>query len=268
MKLENTRIILTGAASGIGRAVLAELAAYPVRIIAVDRDQENLAASCQETATSTGSVNAVIDFYVCDLSQEAEVDGLFDYAVAEMGGVDLFIANAGFAYYEKLDSADWAHLERIYQVNVFSPIYAAVKMQELNGKRPYKVVMTASGMGLIALPGYAVYSSTKAALDRFAEGYRLELEDPSTLTLVYPIGTKTRFFDAANAAPQPWPTQTAVTVAQAIIHGILHDTPTIYPSRTFRTFLSLDRYLPFMRRIEQSLEKRRFETWLTQQPLK
>lgn len=81
------------------------------------------------------------------------------------------------------------------------------------------------------------------------------------LTLVYPIGTKPHFFDAANAAPQPWPTQTAVTVAQAIIH----DTPTIYPSRTFRTFLCVDRYLPFMRRIEQRLEKRRFDAWLMQQ---
>ena len=54
-----------------------------MRIIAVDRDQENLAASCQETATSTGSVNAVIDFYVCDLSQEAEVDGLVGQAPEE-----------------------------------------------------------------------------------------------------------------------------------------------------------------------------------------
>lgn len=85
------------------------------------------------------------------------------------------------------------------------------------------------------------------------------------LTLVYSIGTKTHFFDAANAAPKPWPTQTAVTVAQAIIHGIIHDTPTIYPSRTFRTFLCVDRYLPFMRRIEQRLEKRRFDAWLMQQ---
>lgn len=261
MNLENRRIILTGAASGIGRAVLRELAAYPVRIVAVDRDQEKLAASCEEERGET----AVITPYICDLSKETAMDGLFDYAVTEMGGVDLFIANAGFAYYEKLTSADWTHMEQIYQVNVFSPIYAAVKMQELNGKRPYKVVVTASGMGLVALPGYALYSSTKAALDRFAEGYRLELEDPSTLTLVYPIGTKTNFFDAANAAPTPWPTQTAVTVARAIIKGIKQDTPAIYPSHTFRAFLSLDRYLPFMHRIEQRLEKRRFDTWLAKQ---
>lgn len=257
MKLEQTHIILTGAASGIGRALMAELASYPVRIIAVDRDQKNLAAACQEEDGKIADITA----YVCDLSQETEVDGLFEYAVAEMGGIDLFIANAGFAYYEKLDSANWAHLERIYQVNVFSPIYAAIKMRELNGKRPYKVVITASGMGLIALPGYAVYSSTKAALDRFAEGYRLELDDPSTLTLVYPIGTKTHFFDAANAAPQPWPTQTAVTVAQAIINGIEKDAPAIFPSKTFRAFVGLDRFFPFMRRFEQRLEKRRFNRW-------
>ena len=61
-----------------------------------------------------------------------------------MGGIDLFIANAGFAYYEKIEKPDWDHLTRIYQLNVFSAIYATEKMQDLNKGRPYKVVMTAS----------------------------------------------------------------------------------------------------------------------------
>ena len=207
---------------------------------------------------------AKIISYRCDLSDQGCVDGLFDHAAEAMGGVDLFIANAGFAYYEALGRADWSRLERIYQVNVFAPIYAAVKMRELNPARPYKVVMTASAMGLLAIPGYALYGSTKAALDRFAEGYRLELDDPARLALVYPIGTRTGFFATAAevAAPQPWPTQDAERVARAIVRGIERDQRSIYPSRLFQLILLADRFLPFVRRIEQRIERRRFRRWL------
>lgn len=264
MEIAGARIILTGAASGIGQALLASLASYRARIIAVDRDHVRLVAAVSALADQP----AEIHHHTCDLSQPANLDALFDLAVAEMGGVDLFIANAGFAYYEKLAGADWEHLERIYQLNVFSPIYAALKMQAMNGDRPYKVVMTASAMGLLALPGYAIYGSTKAALDRFAEGYRLELGDPSRLMLVYPIGTRTRFFQAASegGSPQPWPTQLPEQVAGAIVRGIQHDRCAVYPSLLFRCFLALDRLLPFLRRIEQGIERQRFVRWLSTDP--
>ena len=55
-----------------------------------------------------------------------------------MGGIDIFIANAGFAYYEQLDEADWDHIASIYQTNVFSPFYAAVRMGELNRTTPIR----------------------------------------------------------------------------------------------------------------------------------
>ena len=79
-----------------------------------------------------------------------------------------------------------------------------------------------------------------------------------------PIGTRTGFFASAAevAAPQPWPTQDAERVARAIVRGIERDQRAIYPSRLFRLILLADRYLPFVRRIEQWIEKRRFQRWL------
>jgi short-subunit dehydrogenase len=122
-------------------------------------------------------------------------------------------------------------------------------------------------MGLLGIPGYALYSSTKATLDRFAECYRYELEDAAALTLVYPIGTRTHFFRAAaeQAAPLTWPTQSAEQVANAILKGIERDSPNIYPSLLFRVFILMDRYLPFLRRIEQWIELKRFERWMARQ---
>lgn len=260
MQLADRCIVLTGAASGIGRAMLEALAAFPAHIIAADIHGERLA----EALASVQGCAAQATPFVGDLSQPEGVDALFDFAMESLGSVDLFIANAGFAYFERLEQPDWAHIEAIYRLNVFSPIYAALKMRQLNASRPYKVVVIASAMGRLALPGYALYSSTKAALHRFAESYRFDLPERSMLTMVYPIGTRTNFFSAAASrpAPQTWPLQEASQVARAMLRGIQADRADIYPSGLFRLVLALDRVLPFIRRIEQGIEQRRFTRWL------
>jgi NAD(P)-dependent dehydrogenase (short-subunit alcohol dehydrogenase family) len=74
-------------------------------------------------------------------------------------------------------------------------------------------------LGQVALEGYALYSSAKAALDRFLEGYRLGVEDRSCLALVYPLAVRTDFFRAAGDAPLPWPSQSADSMARALYVG-------------------------------------------------
>jgi short-subunit dehydrogenase len=264
MRIEAQRIILTGAASGIGRAMLEALSAYPAQIVASDVDGERLATALAGISGAAAQVTS----FVGDLSAAEQVDALFDFTLQSLGGVELFIANAGYAYFERLEQPDWEHIQAIYSLNVFSPIYSALRMRQLNPGRPYKVVITASAMGRLALPGYALYSSTKAALHRFAESYRFDLPDRSMLTLLYPIGTRTGFFQAAasRAAPQTWPLQDASQVARAALRGIQADRADIYPSGLFRLLLALDRLLPFTRRIEQGIEQRRFEQWLVGRP--
>ncbi|GAB4475526.1 MAG: SDR family oxidoreductase [Anaerolineae bacterium] len=264
MQIEGSRVVLTGAAWGIGRALLAALAAYPAQIAAVDVDDAGL----EQAIAALPDARARILPLVLDLTRPQAVDALFERACAWMGGVDLFIANAGFAYYGPLGAPDWERIERLYALNVISPIYAVQKMAALNRGRPYKVVITASTMGLLALPGYALYAASKAALHRFAEAYRLELDDPRRLMLVYPIATRTRFFEAAaeRSAPLPWPVQPPERVARAVLRGIRHDRLAVHPSPLARLVLLLDRVLPFVRRLEQRIEARRFARWLADDP--
>ncbi|MCB0166976.1 MAG: SDR family NAD(P)-dependent oxidoreductase [Anaerolineae bacterium] len=252
-------IVLTGAASGIGRALLTQWSHRPLRILAVDIDDQQLTATVQTLAATQAEIRRL----VIDLATPENVDRLFDEAIKVLGSIDLFVANAGFAYYEQLDTADWTRLERIFRINVFSPIYAAVKMKSLNGSRPYKVVMTASAMAYLALPGYAIYAGTKAALHRFAEAYRLELDDPDRLALVYPIATRTQFFAAAGPSiPIAWPTQAADHVARAIISGVEQNRRAIYPSRLFATYLFLERFFPALGAVVQWPERWKFKRWL------
>lgn len=263
MDISGKRIVLTGAASGIGRALLEALAHFPCHILAADVSGDELQEAALRLTDAPAHLAAPL---VCDLSTQDGVEQLLAAAEARLGGVDLFIANAGFAYYGYCDAPDWQALERIFRLNVLSPLYAAQAMRAQHQEQPYKVVIMASAMAFWALPGYAVYGATKAAVDRFAEGFRLELDDPRRLAIVYPISTRTRFFAraAAHSAPLPWPSQTPEQVARAVIRGIERDAQSIFPSRLFALLRQLERLLPGLRRLAQWRERRQLARWGTQ----
>ncbi len=260
MKIQNKKIVVTGAASGIGKALVSRLGEFDCEILAVDRNEKNLIMAIQNLKYSLAKVSP----FVCDIAAPENIDELFNHAIQTMQGIDLFIANAGYAYYEQIHQEDWQRIEQIFKVNVYSPIYTAIKMKNLHKGNPYKVVITASAIGRLGLPGYALYGASKAAIDRFAEAYRFELDDPAKLALVYPIATRTNFFQEASdhKAPIPWPSQTADQVARAIIRGIEKDRKIIYPSFTYRIFLVLGKFIPGLFRLEQEIELRRLKTWI------
>lgn len=245
-------MVITGASSGIGRALLHELARRPVEIVAVGRDEARL----QEAVGSVPVSRARLIPFPCDVALQSGVDDLFAYAVQEMGGIDLFFANAGFAYWERLGAPDWSRMEAIFETNVFSPIYAAEKMQALFPGEEYRVVITSSVLGRVGLEGYALYAATKAALDRFAEVYRLERRKRGQLVLVYPLAVRSRFYRAAGDAPVPWLSQPAEAVARAVVRGIEKDRETIYTSWILPPMLLVNRLLPFARRWYQALDAR------------
>jgi short-subunit dehydrogenase len=235
MKIHQQKIVLTGAASGIGLALMQQLNEYTsISLIAVDIHADRLNEAIRNLKNNQ---NKIIPF-VADLSTEVANNQLFDFALAQMGEIDIFIANAGFAYYEKVGKPDWEHIEKIFQVNVFAPMYALQKMQEINQNRPFYVLMTASAMAKLGVPGYAIYGATKAALGRFEDAYRFEKQGLGKLGLVYPIATHTNFFSATGQykVPVPFPSQTPEKVAKAMIRGILGNKRAVYPSLVFWIF--------------------------------
>ena len=248
MEIQHRHIILTGAASGIGQALLELLSAYPTQIIATDIEQARLQKTIADIKKPKGKIHP----FISDLSTSQGVDALFDFAIEKMATLDLFIANVGFPYYEIQKKADWQHNQAIFHLNTLSPLYSFQKMVELNPAREFKVVMNASAMALMAMPGYALYSATKAALHRFAEAARIELRDAHQLMLVYPIATRTRFFEVASQnTPIPWPSQSPQQVAKSIQKGIEKDKLSVSPSFIFSLILFLDRFQPFIRRAYQ-----------------
>jgi len=250
MDIDRKRIVLTGASSGIGRALLHQLFPLPVQVVAVGRDETRL----RDAVAAAGATQARFLTFPCDLARHEEVDRLFAFAIKQMGGIDLFFANAGFAYWEQIGEPDWERIEAIFQTNVYSPIYAAQKMEALFPGTDYRVVITSSVLGRIGLEGYALYSATKAALDRFAEVYRLERGRQGQVILIYPLAVRSGFFQAAGGAPLPWLSQSPESAARAILRGIEKDRETIYASWILRPLLLVNHLLPFARRWYQALD--------------
>lgn len=255
MNIKGKNIILTGASSGIGQELLSKLSKFDdVRIVAVARCVDNIKPIS----------NKVYPFSA-DLSNKDGVDSLFKYALEKVGKIDVFIANAGFAYLEKLKDANWEHIESIFTLNVFSPIYSLEKLAEQTETNPILFVSTISGAGLVSLPAYSLYCSTKAALHHFMQTYSFEKNNNIKLMNVYPVATRTDFFDKAaqsDDTPLPWPIQNTESVANAIIKGILRNEKTVYPSLVFRMFYPIGRAFPFMLKIYSSIEKKKVRKWL------
>ncbi len=252
MRLKGKNVVITGASSGIGLEILKLLIQNGCRVVACARHIDGIQIESPELFLTA-----------CDVSKQDDVDALFAFAAEKLGGIDLFIANAGFAYYEKIEEPDWQHIESIIQTNFVSSVYSAEKMKALHGKEPFNFAVTASAMGLLSLPGYALYSGSKAAVRGFADAYRYELEKGQHFQVIYPVATKTKFFKrAGEETPVPWPVQKPETVAERVIRGIEKDKKRIFPSVLFRLTDIAARVFPFLFSIYVSINDKAFKKWL------
>lgn len=246
MEIDGANIVLTGASDGIGRGILERLKDYDCQVLAVSRNIEE---------SMGGSYDNIL-YKNFDLRNKEDIDDLFTYALDGLGGIDIFISNAGFAYYEDIYPADYDHIEEIFRLNVIGSFYATVKMKEISGDRPYNFVSMSSALGHFSFPGYALYCSTKAALRGFGESYRFELGDNQHYQMVYPISTRTGFFIKAGMDSPPKPQQSVEHVSNCVIKGILKDKRSIYPSMGFYI---INTFLPFLLNASIYMEHRKFK---------
>ena len=200
--IHNKTIVLTGASSGIGFQVL--------RLLSQSSDNKILAVSRHAEQLLKNFADNVIPFNM-DISSKEGVDAVFEKAneVFEGKKIDLFYANAGFPYYEEFNYEDWDRVETMFKTNTFSPIYTYAKyIHHLDG-RDGILAITVSAIGQMAMPGYAIYSSSKFATHGFQEAIRLEAPKNLQITCLYPVATDTNFFRVANPVSfeKPFPVQ-------------------------------------------------------------
>jgi short-subunit dehydrogenase len=201
MTFANQVAVITGASSGIGRALARALAAEGCQVGLVARRRPQLEALAGDIRQAGGTA-ALATADVADRAQT--VAALRDLA-ARLGPVDLLVANAGVGAPTVLEPFNVGDIEKMYRVNVFGVVYAieAVLPDMLRRGRGHLAAVS-SLAAYVGLPGESGYCSSKAAVNTFMEGLRVQLRGRGiAVTTVCPGFVRTPM-TAVNDFHMPW----------------------------------------------------------------
>ncbi|MFT7484928.1 MAG: short-subunit dehydrogenase [Candidatus Paceibacteria bacterium] len=205
---------VTGASSGIGRALCLELAKRGTHVVGAARRQEKLNSLVEEIRASGGKADACL-LDVRDSQAVHRVMGEQDRAV---GGFDIVIANAGVASTGPEDSMTWGEAENVIAVNFTAAISTLIEAKELMLPRGRGTLAAISSLaGLRAMPGSGAYCATKAGLQTFLETMELDLAGTGLeVADIQPGFVRSEMTDS-NASPMPffWEVERAAKVCVA-----------------------------------------------------
>ena len=242
--MSDKRVIITGAASGIGEATKAEFERRGARVIGLD-------------------LNAGDDSLIsCDVRDQASVDRAVAEAIERLGGLDVLVNNAGLATPQSAGLPPDEKAHAVIDVNLMGPwrvtSAALPALREARGR----VVNVASGMAFVALPFAAAYAMSKHGVPAYSGALRLEHGDAITVTTVYPGVVKTPIHKDSEefglGADGASPVETLESAVAALARAALEDPPRrdIVTTRTGKVTTALSRFAP--RRLVDKIILRQF----------
>ncbi len=209
--------VITGAASGIGRAAAEAFAGRGLKLCLFDRNEAELAALARELPANTKVV-------VGDVSRQADVEALRDAAYAAFGAVTVLMNNAGV----EGRSESWKHLDRwrhVIDVNLWGMIYGVHAFAErmLGQGTPAAIINTGSKQGITNPPGDPAYAVSKAGVramtEQLAHSLRNEPGSKVSAHLLVPGWTYTSI-GSRRPAEKPAGAWTAAQVVERMIKGV------------------------------------------------
>jgi len=202
----SVRVLITGAAGGIGRAAAAELRARGARVAGLDR-------------------HAGGEIVACDVRDQAGVDAAVAEAVERLGGLDVLVNNAGVGTPQSAGAPPDDAALAVLDVNLIGPWrVTAAALPHLRAARG-RVVNVASALAFVTLPFAPAYCMSKRGLVAYSDALRLEHGDAITVTTVYPGYIRTGIHAESTAAglalegavPPERVTDAARTIARAAL---------------------------------------------------
>ena len=189
-------IIVTGASSGIGRALCFELARQRPKLVLAARNHERLEEVAQQCKAS-GAETLVVP---TDVTSVDQCRRLIDQTVDEFGRIDVLINNAGAAIWSRFDEiADITRVDDLMRLNYAGSAYCThFALPHLKQSRG-RIVAMSSVSGLTGVPLLSAYASTKHAMVGLFESLRIELKDTGvSVTIIAPDFTRSEIFHRAT----------------------------------------------------------------------
>ncbi|MEM9393323.1 MAG: SDR family oxidoreductase [Pseudomonadota bacterium] len=185
-------ILITGANSGFGKLIVADLVKAGHKIVGSMRDIDGRNAAAKEEFGAMG-----VDVVEIDVTDEDSVSAGVAAATDKLGSIDVLINNAGVGAHGLQESFTAADFQRLFDINVFG-VQRMVRavLPDMRGRGDGLILNISSLLGRVTLPFYGPYNASKWALEAMTENYRVELSQFGVdVTLVEPGGFPTRFFD-------------------------------------------------------------------------
>lgn len=227
--------VVTGAGSGIGRALALNLAERGAKLALSDVDMNGL----EETVRQVEALGGEVASQFLDVSQRETVLDYADTVKARFGKINQIYNNAGIAYHGDVEASSFKDIERIVDVDFWGVVNGTKAfLPHLQESGDGHIVNISSLFGLLAMPSQAAYNADKFAVRGFSEALRMELlisKAPVKMTVVHPGGIKTaiarnatvaenydqqsvaKFFDAKLAKTTP--DQAAKTILKGVEKG-------------------------------------------------
>ena len=248
-EIKGSRAIITGASSGIGRALAIEMARQGAKLVVTARREDRLNELVEAIRADGGEIHAVPG----DVTSPELRQKLIDTIQAEYGGLDILVNNAGAGAEGLFEDASPNRVRTIMEINFFAPVeMTRLALPHLRkGNRPI-IVNVSSIVGLRGTPYNSEYTASKFAIQGFGESIRAELSKyPIDVLAVCPGTTKTEFFDSVieQTGRPNWPEHKPVSaeeVASSMVRGIRKGRHTIVPYTWGKVLWWLNRLCPRM----------------------
>jgi len=181
--LDGTTVVITGAASGLGRAFAEGFLADGARVVGTDIDEDGLAVIATRGVSTAR----------CDVSVDADVRAMIDLAVAETGRVDVLINNAGYINATAVENLADGEFERLIAVHLFGCIYgmrAAIPVMRAQGRG--RIINLVSRAAEARAPNTSAYAAAKAGIFAASRIAATEVADADILVnMLFPGMTNT-----------------------------------------------------------------------------
>ena len=201
MKLNGRNAIITGASQGLGKTIAEHFVRAGANVVMCARSESDLAAAQAELAKIAPHQKVIAR--ICDVANEAQVNDVVEFALRELGSVQVLVANAGvygpMGPTESVDLQEWRQALDINLFGVLLPARALIPHFKKTGGG--KIVVLSGGGATNPLPNISCYAASKAAAVRLMETLAEELRDFHVdVNAVAPGALKTRLVEQVLAA--------------------------------------------------------------------
>ncbi|MDT7743608.1 MAG: hypothetical protein QOE59_2686 [Actinomycetota bacterium] len=171
-------VLITGAARGIGEETARQAAATGARVALLGLEperHERIAGELEGRAERRGDGKPQHTWAPCDVTDQASLDAAVEHTVAELGGIDVVIANAGIANHGTVAESPADVVARVLEVNLIGVSRTvSATVAEVSKRRGYYLLVS-SLAAFTALPGMAAYCGSKAGVENYGNALRFEL---------------------------------------------------------------------------------------------